>query len=382
MASTRLPVLLGILLCLLAVYVTLPVWTSLSGDVSRAASNLLASGQNTVSAVQVESDAEGRWFARFDYSYRGEPNPANLTVELKPQANPALKGRSIAAQVPAQRGAHQVRVELQRPMGAAGPVSTAQVLVQLSAAGKIVAAQEVTHRIDWPEVNAWLTERRFVGKTNDELLTQAVRLIDAGTSTSLSQAKEVLERILTKDARYEMGYVELARVAMKTKWGPDGLRQAEAYLNSALQINASSVNAKVLLGYVYLPSSPEMVYQLASGPATLGALDQLVRQGESLELRDNGNWSALSYAISRRDAATALRLIKLGAKTGEKIGADDLPTALLPVIYRDLDMIRALRQAGVDYSKMTHQGMTAIEHARRNGDRELLEVLGQRNMAS
>jgi Tfp pilus assembly protein PilF len=38
---------------------------------------------------------------------------------------------------------------------------------------------------------------------------------------------------------------------MKSNWGPEGLRQAENLLHSALQINPASVNAQVLLGYVY-----------------------------------------------------------------------------------------------------------------------------------
>jgi Tfp pilus assembly protein PilF len=38
---------------------------------------------------------------------------------------------------------------------------------------------------------------------------------------------------------------------MKSNWGPEGLHQAEKLLASALQIRPDSVNAKILLGYVY-----------------------------------------------------------------------------------------------------------------------------------
>ncbi|MCB1624915.1 MAG: tetratricopeptide repeat protein, partial [Pseudomonadales bacterium] len=49
----------------------------------------------------------------------------------------------------------------------------------------------------------------------------------------------------------DAAYVELARVAMRENWGPDGLHHAENLLESALQIRPDNSNAKILLGYVY-----------------------------------------------------------------------------------------------------------------------------------
>jgi ankyrin repeat protein len=41
----------------------------------------------------------------------------------------------------------------------------------------------------------------------------------------------------------------------------------------------------------------------------------------------------------------------------------------------DLDAIRALQRAGVDYSKLRYQGVTALDYAKQSGDDELLELL-------
>jgi len=79
----------------------------------------------------------------------------------------------------------------------------------------------------------------------------AVDLIENGTTESLREARQILERLIGKDSKFAPGYIELARVAMKTNWGPEGLHQAETLLDSALKIDALSVNAKILLGYVY-----------------------------------------------------------------------------------------------------------------------------------
>ena len=48
----------------------------------------------------------------------------------------------------------------------------------------------------------------------------AVDLIENGTTESLREARQVLERLIGKDSKFAPGYIELARVAMKTNWGP------------------------------------------------------------------------------------------------------------------------------------------------------------------
>jgi hypothetical protein len=57
------------------------------------------------------------------------------------------------------------------------------------------------------------------------------------------------------------------------------------------------------------------------------------------------------------------------------VGNEKIPVALLPVITSNVDGVRVMQQFGVDYSKLRFRGMTAIDHAKRVGDRRLLEAL-------
>jgi hypothetical protein len=54
-----------------------------------------------------------------------------------------------------------------------------------------------------------------------------------------------------------------------------------------------------------------------------------------------------------------------------------MPVALLPVVRGSFEGIRLMQQFGTDYARLTYQGATAIEHAKRMGDQRLLEALGR-----
>jgi tetratricopeptide (TPR) repeat protein len=82
-------------------------------------------------------------------------------------------------------------------------------------------------------------------------LERARELIDAGDEAGMAEAKATLEQLVAQDPRLDAGFVQLARIAMKTNWSPEGLHQAESMIDSALQIRPDSVDAKILLGYVY-----------------------------------------------------------------------------------------------------------------------------------
>ena len=99
--------------------------------------------------------------------------------------------------------------------------------------------------------------------------------------------------------------------------------------------------------------------------------------GEAIDQLDNRKFNALAYALERRDLEAARRLLRLGARPDTLVGEADMPVALLPVISADLDAVRLMRQFRVDYSKLRFQGSTAIDHAKRIGDRRLLEALGR-----
>ena len=114
-----------------------------------------------------------------------------------------------------------------------------------------IASQKVTKKIDWPDLQTWVVDQVFATKSPDEIYKHSVELIDAGDGRSLDDAKSLLERLITNNVQFVPGYIELARIAMKSNWGPEGLHQAEDFLSSALKIQPGSVNAKILLGYVY-----------------------------------------------------------------------------------------------------------------------------------
>jgi Tfp pilus assembly protein PilF len=133
---------------------------------------------------------------------------------------------------------------------------------------------------------------------------------------------------------------------------------------------------------VYLPSGPRLTYQLATSDRTVGALRRLKANGESIELLDGRRYNALAMALEDGDLAAARRLLKLGANGTAPIGTIEMPVALLPVISEDFEAIRLMQQHGVDYSKLRFQGSTALDHARRTGNRKLLDALDRQANAS
>jgi hypothetical protein len=58
------------------------------------------------------------------------------------------------------------------------------------------------------------------------------------------------------------------------------------------------------------------------------------------------------------------------------VGAEEMPVALLPIVNDDIDGVRLMQQSGVDYTKLSYHGVTALEFARQNGRADLLDVLG------
>jgi len=539
MRSKRPAILMGILLALVIGYVGHQMWPRYR----YAADQAPLAGKNSVSNLAVHREPNGSWIAEFDYFYTGAPMVAALDIELSHRddeqggAATPIEAVWIAH---AERGAHHARAEVKRPGGI--ETTTSRVVVaRLQGSGQTLAKQEVAQVIDWPDYTTYALERELADKGPDASLKRAVALIDEGQQSTLREAKVVLERVINKDPRYVPAYIELARVAMKTNWGPEGLHQAETLLGSALQIQPDSVNAKVLLGYVYahqtrfkpaetlfaeaanagatnlwlwsnwgealamqgkiepaiekyreglsrprsdatndraridayahllellerrkdfsgmealhkrradefgafgcfgadysqfvlqqrgdataaiaiaraaldahcseakirtalglayyvasanangsqraeslnqarvfLPTGPGVLYLLAGSDQTVGAARQLIASGESIDQRDNDRFNALSYALQNRNYPSARRLLQMGARPDALVSDGDVPVALMPVMSRDIEGIRVMRQAGVDYSKLRYQGSTAIDEAKRTGDRRLLEAL-------
>ena len=59
-----------------------------------------------------------------------------------------------------------------------------------------------------------------------------------------------------------------------------------------------------------------------------------------------------------------------------------MPAALIPVVSGDYEGIRLMRKFGVDYETLRFNGTSAVDMARRSGDRRLLDALSPRSQSS
>ena len=217
----------------------------------RAAEPALA-GTNAISGLDVHIDVLSRWVVEFDYFYTGAPYGLRLVARVStgPRGNEAGALQRVGS-IQAERGQHRASIRLDRPDAPVGQFATRAVFVELTEGAQVHASATTAQLIEWPDMHTWLTDRELFARPPAEVLATAVALIDEGDRASLANARRMLERLLRLNPELDAGFVELARIAMKSNWGPEGLRQAEAFLASALGIRPGSVNAKILLGYVY-----------------------------------------------------------------------------------------------------------------------------------
>jgi tetratricopeptide (TPR) repeat protein len=513
---------------------------------------------NSLSDIAVERSADGRWMAKFTYAWDGAAPPGLIRIELAPGGPAApMMGQSrmpgvaraggvpdpASAFMPAQPGRHQASVEITRPVHTRAALVTTEMTIELRSRDQVLVRQRLDQRIEWPDLDSWFFDRQWAGKTNDDILHAAIYNINAVQDAgALREARKLLERVLQRDPKCDQCHLEFARIAMKSNWGPEGLRQAESYIASARQIKPDSANAKILLGYVYVhqgrladaeflfadaarsdppnnwlwanwgelllkqrklelaiakyrealrrpavgipfdyarleafdrlltiyeqrqniagvgellkqrseesspgscdaesyarflilrvgdaalarqvmdremtmgctldsarqvlglayyvdwskssdppkdellhkarvyfPPSVTLVELLASSDKTLGTLRLLIKRGEAVDQVDNQGVNALARAVDHGDGETVMRLLQVGASPQARVGAAAVPVALLPVLAGNVDMIRLFRRAGVDYAKVQFQGGTAIEIARKTGDRRIIDALG------
>jgi tetratricopeptide (TPR) repeat protein len=512
-----------------------------------SAEQVLLPGKTSISGLEVKQIEQGVWMADFDYFYTGEPFPLELRIELAPKlptARPvAGLDQTETYLASPMRGQHHLSVGINYP---GGEGVTRQVTVTMRGPlpeKQLYASQQIEQTIEWPTYYTWLSARQEANRKPEENFNYAVELIDTDGAVNLQEAKIVLERLIAKDPKFAAGYIELARIAMKSNWSPQGLHQAETLLLSALQLQPDSVNAKILLGYVYahqdhyskaealfaeaarsdtrnlwlwtnwgellemqnktaqamvkyreaisrpmnhdghdrarrqayvrllailgqrkdidgmellykqriaefgpgscfsadysrflldvrgdtqasidlsrralnqdcedsesreilglahyvkwasasgpdrteslnqariyLPAGPMPIYLLASQTRTLPAAKALIATGEQIDQQDNFKMTALAYALQKNDLGTAQRLLALGARADEPVGMEEMPLAFMPVMEGNVDAIRMLKKAGVDYSKLRFQGTSALQIAKQMGNEELIAVLGR-----
>lgn len=259
MSSRRPVVLMAILLVLVFGYLLKPDFgqPSLYPEVVPAAPEPPLPGENSISNLVVRKNDTGQWEASFDYYYTGEPRMVGISVDTPEGGSAPAKYRySSTTFVPGvARGSHSVTAKLSYP-GDAG--ITRQVLVRMydssktgSDASYFVARAQVDQLIEWPSWFVMEEEQQFAELSPQQNLQRAIKLIDSGQRDNFERAKGILERLVSKDPSLTQAYIELARIAMKTNWGPEGLHHAESLLSSARQIEPENANARILMGYVY-----------------------------------------------------------------------------------------------------------------------------------
>lgn len=483
--------------------------------------------ENAISGVTVKPSMDGDWLLEFDCAFVGKP-PAKFRVDLLMKSStgePVLRNMDKPFPVP-KPGRHHFSTALSYT----GTGTSTQIVVSLVPIGHESAAL-ASHRVD--QVIQWPTQ--------DEMdVRYATNAIDNGSSAATEEAREKLELVIARNPNYAPAYIEMARVAMRTNWSPEGLHHAETLLDSALKLSPQSSDAKILLGYVYthqrrfgeaekqftdaarskplnlwlwtnwgemldmqgkvdpaiakyreavtrplgtgksyrakemaytfllkrlqerkdadglealytqrmrewgvascydleyarfklemrgdargamdlargalelncrggqarqilglanyvlwaqgtassaealnqarifLPPGPTALYLLARSDSAFVAAKKLVAAGTPIDQLDNEKMTALALALQDNELDAVERLLRLGARPETPVSYVEIPTALWPVTNGNLEAIRIMQRAGVDYSKLIYRGITAYEYAKQIGDKELLEVL-------
>jgi len=218
-------------------------------------------GENRVGNIKLAQKSDALWIATFDYYFVGYPKSAQvvLLVDAQIRKDGNAQPRPIWSGRFAERGQHSVTVELRNPgfgnvlAWAESAVAMIAVLddsppvgVPLTLSRRIPAGApftRVTQHIEWPD-------EETIQARPENVLKRAVALIDSEQPQAIREAGVMLQTLLARMPAFDPAYVELARVAMKTQ-GPAGLPQAEQLIQSALQIRPDSVDARILLAYVY-----------------------------------------------------------------------------------------------------------------------------------
>lgn len=255
MTSKRPAILMAILLFVLAFYIGRPFVESLADPVTpaigvgKSAEPLPA--VNELSNLQVTRLPDGRFMASVEYAYTGEPKNAMLrlfevvTYGERSFTEWAIGGQSV------RPGRHRFATEVFNP-NVYEQFTTHKVLAKLEVLpGPAFKTASVDFRHQWPDPLKVEIEQAMASGKEDAIVDKAVAMIDTNQKEELEKARKLLQKLVELNPKAHPALVELARIAMKTNWSAEGLRDAEGLLAAALQLEPESANAKVLLGYVY-----------------------------------------------------------------------------------------------------------------------------------
>ncbi|MGZ5271243.1 MAG: tetratricopeptide repeat protein [Ramlibacter sp.] len=127
----------------------------------------------------------------------------------------------------------------------------------------------------------------------DAVLAQVRALIDSQRADLLCDAFSLLQALLQRDPGEAGAYLDLARIAMKTNGGPEGLQQAETLIVKGTELRPGSVDARILLGSCTRMVRRSVVCALPGSPAR--------RQGSCRRDPQGVAWGSL-----RRVSSTSL----------------------------------------------------------------------------
>ncbi len=253
-------------------------------------------GQNAISDLAVRAATDGRLILSFDSYYTGDRSAGPFRMRLAQRSDvapaPAMNIPSDRVYVPSP-GKQHIEMELQPPITQLGGFRSHLVIVEMLDASLegVLARQEIVYDIDWPDRATYRLNRQIATLPPAQLLANAVAMIDSGNHDS---ARTLLQKLIARDPAIDGAYIELARVAMKTSWGPGGLHEAEGLLQAALQIAPESANARILLGYVY---AHQQKYRESE------ALFELVARKPNDNLWLWANWGEVLAMQGKLDAA-------------------------------------------------------------------------------
>jgi hypothetical protein len=198
-------------------------------------------GKSEISAVSVNFEPTGKWMASIDYFFTGRPEGASLTIELHPAADTQVPPYFDQFQrtIRAVRGAHHANIEIERP-AFDDDISTNRVTVRLMDESKKreISSKSADVTIMWPDSKIWALDKEIASGPRENLLKKAVRLLDAGDTRSLVQAKWILERLIYKDANYTPAIEQMLRVASSASWTPQGVARLDSVTKIRDEVNA------------------------------------------------------------------------------------------------------------------------------------------------
>lgn len=525
---------------------TLPEQNRTSTQTAQAPKEDLLPGNNEIKDIKITVGSNGNLYATVSYYFTGDIENPQIRVFANSPADLNEIYWHEEQISPIQKGHNTVKLEIVRPYEPTNEFISKKIIAYFiknhEKPDSTTTKKEINHNIPWPTQLKYENDRALARKSNEELYTEAVDLIDrAEDNVTLSNAKLYLERILINDSSYIAAYPELARIAMKTKWGPEGLEQAESYLNMGLALKPDHANSHVLLGYVYthqekfdtaqqefetaakigtdnlwlwanwgqlyrmrgdsknaidmyekavsgarpfntydrarldayrnlldllgkekptthaeqlyakradefsnmpclrseyaafmiythqnyegalfesrkamangcntdqsrqimaianyvgwmrskedqraaylsqaqllFPTSPNLIYTLASDTKTIDVLENLIKTGVNIDTRDNKNLNALSYALSSNNVDTVQRLVKAGAKLTDLVGEENYPAAAIPFFYGHVESAQLVLGHGINPSTMIFQGKSLVDYAERSQNPEIIKLI-------